>query len=347
MRSRAMHRVRRRPVRVPFDALARRQRRDDSRPGTGQDDPLLQGPGARDGRRGAARHQCKENVTLQDFAVEDARGDAIKSKGTSEDRLPQRPRRMDRRPEGDQRRLRLLPVLCTDVVIEDCAAIGASDAGIYVGQSENIIVRREPGREERGRHRDRELGPGRRLREPRHRQLRRHPGLHDARPAEEGRPLCRVFNNRVLANNHENFAPKGNTVASVPPGTGIMFMANDQVEVFDNTIEQQPDRGPLDRQLPDHGKADQGREVRSVLRSDLCPRQPVRIQRRQAGGRPGHRSWARSWARRCRTSCTTASATERKLVGGKLPETLGIRIRDNGKASFANFDGGGSKRPPA
>ena len=51
----------------------------------------------------------KENVTLQDFAVEDARGDAIKSQRDPEDRLPQRPRRVDRRAEGDQRRLRVLP----------------------------------------------------------------------------------------------------------------------------------------------------------------------------------------------------------------------------------------------
>ena len=50
--------------------------------------------------------------------------------------------------------------------------------------------------------------------------------------------LCRVFNNKVVANNHDNFAPKGNIVASVPPGTGVMILANDEVEVFDNTIEK-------------------------------------------------------------------------------------------------------------
>ena len=32
-------------------------------------------------------------------------------------------------------------------------------------------------------------------------------------PKKDGRH-CRVFRNRVLANNHENFAPKGNTVAT-------------------------------------------------------------------------------------------------------------------------------------
>ena len=33
-------------------------------------------------------------------------------------------------------------MLCTDVLIEGCKVAGASDAGIYVGQSTNIIVRR-------------------------------------------------------------------------------------------------------------------------------------------------------------------------------------------------------------
>ncbi|MFZ4083138.1 MAG: right-handed parallel beta-helix repeat-containing protein [Pirellula sp.] len=30
---------------------------------------------------------------------------------------------------------------CTNFLIEDCIAIGASDAGIYVGQSQDIVVR--------------------------------------------------------------------------------------------------------------------------------------------------------------------------------------------------------------
>ena len=61
-------------------------------------------------------------------------------------------------------------------------------------------------------------------------------------PKKDGRH-CRVYKNKVVANNHENFAPKGNTVATVPPGTGVMIMANDQVEVFDNTIEQNQTAG--------------------------------------------------------------------------------------------------------
>ena len=48
---------------------------------------------------------------------------------------------MDGRAEDQQRRHGLYPVLCHDVLIEDAVAIGASDAGIYVGQSRDVVVR--------------------------------------------------------------------------------------------------------------------------------------------------------------------------------------------------------------
>ena len=35
----------------------------------------------------------------------------------------------------------LYPVLCKNLLIEGCEAIGASDAGIYVGQSQNVTVK--------------------------------------------------------------------------------------------------------------------------------------------------------------------------------------------------------------
>ena len=46
----------------------------------------------------------------------------------------------------------------------------------------------------------------------------------------------RVFKNNVHDNNLNNFAPKGNIVGKVPPGTGIMVLATRNVEIFDNKI---------------------------------------------------------------------------------------------------------------
>ena len=76
--------------------------------GPDKTDPQLQEPGPGDRRRGLAAHR-KTGVTLQDLAVEDAKGDAIKVQGHQGAHHPQGPHRVDRRAEGDQRRLRALP----------------------------------------------------------------------------------------------------------------------------------------------------------------------------------------------------------------------------------------------
>jgi len=49
-----------------------------------------------------------------------------------------------------------------------------------------------------------------------------------------------VRDNLVVANDTPNFAPKGNIVASVRRGTGIMVMANDRVTLRGNTIDGNP-----------------------------------------------------------------------------------------------------------
>jgi parallel beta-helix repeat protein len=48
--------------------------------------------------------------------------------------------------------------------------------------------------------------------------------------------FVRLHNNHIHDNNHINFAPKGNIVAKVPQGTGIMLLASNNVEVFNNRI---------------------------------------------------------------------------------------------------------------
>ena len=156
-------------------------------------------------------------------------------------------------------------------------------------------------------------------------------------PKKDGRH-CRVFKNKVLANNHENFAPKGNIVATVPPGTGVMIMANDEVEVFDNTIEKNQTAGLSIVSYLITDKPIKDDEVRPVLRGDPRSRQPLRGQRREAGRADRRDADQRSWGRRCRTSSTTASSTPRSRSTASCPTTLAIRIRDNGEAGFANFD---------
>ena len=46
----------------------------------------------------------------------------------------------------------------------------------------------------------------------------------------------RVFNNHIHHNNYPNFAPKGNIVGKVPLGTGVMVLATNNVEIYNNRI---------------------------------------------------------------------------------------------------------------
>jgi parallel beta-helix repeat protein len=46
----------------------------------------------------------------------------------------------------------------------------------------------------------------------------------------------KVYKNNIHHNNFLNFAPKGNIVASVPDGTGVLILAANHVDIFDNQI---------------------------------------------------------------------------------------------------------------
>jgi parallel beta-helix repeat protein len=48
--------------------------------------------------------------------------------------------------------------------------------------------------------------------------------------------ITRVFDNTIVENNLDNFAPEGNIVGLVPRGTGIAIMAGHQIEIFGNEI---------------------------------------------------------------------------------------------------------------
>jgi len=279
----------------------------------------------------------KEDVTLQDLAVEDAKGDAIKVQGTKRIIFRNIRAEWTGGPKETNGGYGFYPVLCTDVVIEDCKAIGASDAGIYVGQSENIIVRRNTAEKNVA-----GIEIENSIRADVHDNLATDnsggilvftmPDL----PKKDGHH-CRVYHNTVRANNHDNFAPKGNTVASVPPGTGVMIMANDQVEIFDNTIEQNQTAGLtivsytiMDKPLND-SKYD-----------PFCESIHVHDNRFSGNGAKPSGALGSMLGKVVGTPLPDilydGVADPGKLVDGKLPAALAVHIRDNGGASFVNFD---------
>ena len=177
-----------------------------------------------------------DGVTLQDFAVEDAKGDAIKVKGVYGISFIRVRTEWTNGPDELNGAYGLYPVESKNVLIDSCVAIGASDAGIYVGQSENIIVKNSraefnvAGIEiENSYYADvfdnhAENNTGGIL-------------VFDLPDIpQQGGHHVRIFRNKSINNNTDNFAPEGNIVGEVPRGTGIIIQANSHVEIFENDI---------------------------------------------------------------------------------------------------------------
>lgn len=129
----------------------------------------------------------------------------------------------------------LYPVGCDGVLIEQTLVVGARDAGIYVGQSNNIIVRENEAYGnvagiEIENSNDAEVVNNYAHDNTAGILVFNLPGL-----AQYG-SRTKVHNNRVINNNLENFGVEGTVVASVPGGSGIIVLAADGNEIHDNEI---------------------------------------------------------------------------------------------------------------
>ncbi|MEP1423029.1 MAG: parallel beta-helix domain-containing protein [Erythrobacter sp.] len=181
-----------------------------------------------------------DNVTLRDFALENPKGDGIKSKGADQIVYHRIRVTWTNGPDPTNGAYGIYPVESTGVLVDGVKVTGASDAGIYVGQSNQITVRNsiaeanvagieiENSRNAIVEHNIATRNTGGIL-------VFDLPGL----PVMNGGNVI-VENNLVVANDTANFAPPGNIVAGVRRGTGIMVMANEKVLIQDNIIDENP-----------------------------------------------------------------------------------------------------------
>lgn len=150
------------------------------------------------------------------------------------------------------------PVLTSDVLIEDCIARGSSDVGFYVGQSQRVIVRNNvaewnvQGYEFENTD-DSEM----------HDNLATNNAGGFLAVDLPGRTRYgdknRFYNNRIINNNIDNFAPRGTIAAAVPRGTGMIILATDQVEVFNNEFR---DNKTLGLVIVNYGLVDSSKDPR-------------------------------------------------------------------------------------
>ncbi|HNL38060.1 MAG TPA: parallel beta-helix domain-containing protein, partial [Saprospiraceae bacterium] len=108
--------------------------------GAGQDKTILSFKNQTQGAEGFKVTNAG-NITLKDFTIEDAKGDLIKTQQVHGLIFQNITARWTGEPDKKNGSYALYPVQCSRVIIEHCTAIGASDAGIYVGQSDSVWVR--------------------------------------------------------------------------------------------------------------------------------------------------------------------------------------------------------------
>lgn len=137
------------------------------------------------------------------------------------------------------------PVKSTNVLIEDCEIVGAADAGAYVGQSSNIIVRR-----------NKVYGnvAGIEIENSTDAEVYENEAYDNAAgilvfnlPNLEKKDgvNCDVHDNQIYDNNRENFAENGTIVAAVPPGIGVLILASDETHIHDNEISDNQSVGVI------------------------------------------------------------------------------------------------------
>jgi parallel beta-helix repeat protein len=176
------------------------------------------------------------NITMRGLTVQDTKGDGIKLKGCDGIKLIDVGAVWTGTPETSNGAYGLYPVSSKNVLMDSCYARGASDAGIYVGQCDRVILRNSKAEENVA---------GIEIENTLNADVYKNVAVNNTGgilvfdlpnlPQKNGGNI-RVFDNQVLNNNHPNYAPAGAIVSEVPSGTGIMIMACRNVDIYNNQI---------------------------------------------------------------------------------------------------------------
>jgi parallel beta-helix repeat protein len=201
--------------------------------GKGIDKTILSFKGQTDGAEGL-RISNAESIVIEDLTIQDSKGDGIKTMNVKGITFRNVKVEWTGPPSEKNGGYGLYPVQCDNVLIDRCTAIGASDAGIYVGQSRGIVVKNSKAYHNVA---GIEIENSRNADVFDNESYENTGGilvfdLPDLVQKQGGN--VRVYNNYIHDNNLPNFAPAGNIVASVSDGTGLLIMATNQVEVFGN-----------------------------------------------------------------------------------------------------------------
>ena len=303
------------------------------------------------------------NFTIEDIGIEDTAGDALTVQGGNNITIRRVRTEWTRGPNSNNGPYGIYPVECKNLLVEDSVAKGAADAGIYVGQSENVVIRR---------NRAESNVDGYEIENSENVDAYQNVSTHNTGgigvfnlpnlPRQGGKHV-RVFDNQFVENNLPNFAPKSlGPIATLPAGTGIYVLAIRDVEIFRNKIQN---NNTVNLYIIHYATAVDQTAIRDTSGSALTQQifappdkryypfvQNIAVHDNEISGggqAPDDRM---------------ASVKElAKALGGKLPDILydgmvdpqwgrkganqgNICLQNNGTVAFLNFDAAGKMKHP-
>ncbi|MBK8251106.1 MAG: right-handed parallel beta-helix repeat-containing protein [Polyangiaceae bacterium] len=178
-----------------------------------------------------------DNVTVEKLTVKNTPGDGLRADSVENITFRNMTVLWEADASLDNGAYGLYPVGSTGVLIDTCVVKGARDAGIYVGQSTNIVVTNSEAYGnvagiEIENSTDAEVMNNKAHDNTAGILVFNLPGL----PVQDGK-RAKVHDNIIQNNNIPNFGEPGTTVSQVPYGVGLMLLATDDNEVHNNTIK--------------------------------------------------------------------------------------------------------------
>ncbi|MEI2272028.1 right-handed parallel beta-helix repeat-containing protein [Sphingobacterium sp. ML3W] len=208
--------------------------------GEGHDKTIVDFSGQTQGGEGIRITDVK-GLTIGNMTIRDSKGDLLKI-NNSQDIIIADLHSIWSSADSTSGGYGIYPVLCKNVLIENCYAEGASDAGIYVGQTKGVVVRKCKAFKnvagcEIENTTDAEVYDN---------EFYGNTAgflIFDLPDLSQRGGHVKAYRNKIYDNNFRNFAKGGSFgtfwgVGNASPGSGIIILSTSNIEIYDNTIEK-------------------------------------------------------------------------------------------------------------
>ena len=203
--------------------------------GAGTQKTFLSFSGQTDGAEGILITNCN-NITVEGFTIQDAKGDNLKLKHCDTVTIRNMNSTWTTGADTSNGNYGYYPVECKNVLMEYCEVSYCADAGVYIGQTTNVTIHHCYAH-----HNVAGIEIENCINSDIYKNRSEYnsggilvfdlPKLFQA----NGRN-AKVWDNDCINNNFQNFGKPGSIVAAIPPGSGMIIMATDSVDIFNNRI---------------------------------------------------------------------------------------------------------------